>query len=306
MTELPGVGDAARKARQASCEGSQSPGSGSLQDVKGNGNQSPGSVDLGVRKSLSDGSRLPSVAASSRSSDVRPPQTPRTPGPRGRRPVGHLRLSMVEDVQAAKDGCHLPNLSPSKDKSAVDFSKEQLKENLDAEADLQASAGPNRTLYKVARMHIAMSRIEQCWRHTQQLTSRAKRRIINSEAARRLRSRESFQARADLRKERSLPLQEQPSTPTVWQLQQCPLVLRDAFHDTTAAARLVESADVALRHTHAVVQRRKKVGNLFRKQLPKISAISAFNSMLGHLREAEQSWVSLVDSVKTPKGKWLW
>eukprot|EP00931_Biecheleriopsis_adriatica_P073382 TRINITY_DN4767_c0_g1_i1.p1 TRINITY_DN4767_c0_g1~~TRINITY_DN4767_c0_g1_i1.p1 ORF type:complete len:290 (-),score=41.11 TRINITY_DN4767_c0_g1_i1:114-983(-) len=251
--------------------------------------------------------RLPSLSPSAASDGGCSPAPPKTPRKRGPRPVSHLRVLVPSAQSSHQDENRLPNLPSIKSSKASSLaweessSREQagLGSPEKAKSLAQHIAHHRKAFSELVRLHAAARKIQQCWRD-RHLTEGAKLRLIYSDARGRLLTRKSFQERVDMRKD--LSKFKAPASPTLWQIAQCPSLLREAVQDTSSAARVVASADFAVRHTQSIVQRRKRVAQRLQKQLPKLLAVTAFGSLLDDLRESESYWVCLVDSLKTPKG----
>lgn len=230
-----------------------------------------------------------------------PPTGPKSA--RGRRPVGHLKVMVTE----TPDESTLPAIRPPRSRKTC-YSlpgrrvSQQMKSPRTPVAEPEAQHVPRhqKALYEVLRLDAAVRKIQSCWRF-KNLTDGGKLRLIFSDAKSRHKNRKSFEEREEVRKDLSRHPHQEPSSPTVWQLQQCPAALREAFQDTSSAARVVNAADFAVRHTRSIVQRRKKVAQRFIAQLPKVFAYEAFDDVLEGVRENESYWVTLMESLKTPK-----
>eukprot|EP00440_Ansanella_granifera_P065128 gb/GFBE01070620.1/.p1 GENE.gb/GFBE01070620.1/~~gb/GFBE01070620.1/.p1 ORF type:complete len:315 (+),score=46.98 gb/GFBE01070620.1/:1-945(+) len=256
----------------------------------------------------SESDSLPPVTR--RDADGHLPKVPTPPtGPkseRGRRPVGHLKVMVPE----APDPSTLPAIrAPRRRGTCYSLPARRGNEQITsprtpttAPEETVKELGPlhKRALREVLRINAAVRKIQQCWRF-KNLTDGGRLRLIFSDAKSRHQKRKTFEEREEVRKDLSKHPHQQPSSPTVWQLQQCPAALREALQDTSSAARIVNAADFAVRHTQSVVQRRKKVAQRFIAQLPKVFAYDAFDDLLEDMRENEAYWVTIMESLKTPK-----
>lgn len=75
---------------------------------------------------------------------------------------------------------------------------------------------------------------------------------------------------------------------------------RRVLQDVSKAAHLVVPADRFIGHIQQQAAKHRMLRERARKQLPKLKSISAMHSILGCNRAAQDDWMLLLDSIRTP------
>eukprot|EP00933_Yihiella_yeosuensis_P020556 TRINITY_DN1645_c0_g4_i1.p1 TRINITY_DN1645_c0_g4~~TRINITY_DN1645_c0_g4_i1.p1 ORF type:complete len:282 (-),score=42.89 TRINITY_DN1645_c0_g4_i1:51-896(-) len=162
----------------------------------------------------------------------------------------------------------------------------------------ESEKGKNATKSKAARHRRAIAESPGCKLAADEIQQRLSLLRLVFATARRLHTeRSSFLTRQNLLKDLSDD-GERCEARSVWLMIQCPIIFREVVTDVISAARSIRNARGGIAWAGQRAKLRSKLLKLMLKKWPKITAMAAFNEMLADLRDAEECWGELLQSVK--------
>lgn len=170
---------------------------------------------------------------------------------------------------------------------------------------IQIRAAKHRqALHNSISYHAAAVKIQKRWRRCPPRRV-ALLRLIYHEARKRHQQRDSYKARMQLFPETYKSKDSKLPEASIWQLMQCPSVLREALQDIRHATKLCATADGSVRLlsvlSKASAEKRSWLRDLRRRTWVKLTAVAAMTSMLEAQRSAEVEWTSLRRCIMTPR-----
>eukprot|EP00440_Ansanella_granifera_P038554 gb/GFBE01041831.1/.p1 GENE.gb/GFBE01041831.1/~~gb/GFBE01041831.1/.p1 ORF type:complete len:268 (+),score=38.65 gb/GFBE01041831.1/:1-804(+) len=154
----------------------------------------------------------------------------------------------------------------------------------------------------MASLQTAACEIQRCWRAPQGRI--AFLRLVYSEARRLHQQRSSFKRRAHLTKQIYATEGEMSSTPTLWQLSQCPAILREVLQDIRAAVRMARIACSSMGEGLQAAVAPKRVGckawELLKSHWSEIRCMAIMRKRLSLNLGNEARWKTIWRSVLTP------
>lgn len=153
---------------------------------------------------------------------------------------------------------------------------------------------------RAARHRMALQDSIVPCQHTQSVLQRAiltpeethtATRLVSAEARRHHEQRPSFQERSKVLRVLTAAQGREITEPTIWQLSQCRVILREAVEDVIHGMRIVRMA-----------VKNSKMRRVLLSKWPEVKAMAAISSHLDKNRNAESRWTELLDSVRSPCG----